>query len=303
MEQYQAQSEALRNGLEKMEKMLETAGKACDVIGSILTSAEARRESLGTSADQTPPSVKAEPAPEQVSKDEPGGEDVVASVFDGVKDDAAEDKDAWDSKEETAQAGQPESAGSDQVFYVTRVDDAEENSGDTAEKEPEPEKETIAEVKSEPEPKPVESAAENVAPGESVTLDSYGIDTSNLTYEEALALVLSKNGIKYRSTGFQTASDDNEKTKEFKTNMASVEQIKPGKSAKKDEAGAAEKKQKKEKKPGLVSLIKQGINAILEDEDDEDDDDDSLDPSIFDEIKASEQPLQFGKDYDVKKKN
>jgi hypothetical protein len=126
-----------------------------------------------------------------------------------------------------------------------------------------------------------------------------------LTYDEALALVLSKNGIKYKSKNEPdiTPESDNDKTiviKKASANQPSIEKIKPAYRDIKEKT-KSEKKKTKEKKPGLVSLIKQGINSILEDDDD-DDDDDSLDPAIFDAIKASQQPLQFGKDYDVKKK-
>ncbi len=150
-------------------------------------------------------------------------------------------------------------------------------------------------------------------------IESSELETTNLTYDEALTLLLSKKGIEYKPPGTAPIRDNIESSNESdfeKTKvLPTIDKIKPQPVKQtvskpdtrriEDSKGARNKnlsklENKKEKKPGFVSLIRKGINAILEDDDDFDDE---LTPAVFDSIKSNQKTLQFGKNYDIKKKN
>lgn len=131
-------------------------------------------------------------------------------------------------------------------------------------------------------------------------------ESAHLSYDDALALVLKKNGINPASAAAEkkpeTAAESSAKAADVKPEeiRAAVEN---------DSARAQKKgegKPKKEKR-GFFSALKRNIDAILEDDEDEEEDE-YTGTEIFtpsDNQKASDaddQPtLRFGKDYDVKK--
>lgn len=119
--------------------------------------------------------------------------------------------------------------------------------------------------------------------GESVYLNAQGVDTSNLSYEEALALVLKKNGI-LSQTPDRSAEDlsDNQATKIIPRipSVSAVQTTAPAQS-------------EKARKPGFFHSLKNSIRAFL----DEDDEEELLQPVAN---KIGQEELQFGKAYNVK---
>ena len=141
-----------------------------------------------------------------------------------------------------AKAGSAEPASAeekDRVYYITRITDEEEENTAQDEEPAQAEdemQEKVSQIAGNIK-EPAESSSEktdvsgNDKPEREVFLSSEGIDISNLSYEEALALVLSKNGIKYKPANRAVADDKaDEKTKVMKkvSYEPSIEQIKPG---------------------------------------------------------------------------
>lgn len=145
--------------------------------------------------------------------------------------------------------------------------------------------------------KPDDTPVPQVEAGDSVYLNAGGVDTSNLSYEEALALVLKKNGILQQTAAEPTPTVDKSSTDSQATkiipripSMQTEEDLSVSRSAKAAKAAKSDKPKKK----GLFRSLKNSIHSFLE----EDDDDDDLMP-IPDQKNSEE--LQFGKAYNVKK--
>jgi hypothetical protein len=272
-EQFKAQAEALRGGIEKIAR---AAGRIEEIVYSLEKKAAAAG-TLSPAAQSAQPETGAQ-AEAKAGSAEPA---------------SAEEK--------------------DRVYYITRITDEEEENTAQDEEPAQAEdemQEKVSQIAGNIK-EPAESSSEktdvsgNDKPEREVFLSSEGIDISNLSYEEALALVLSKNGIKYKPANRAVADDKaDEKTKVMKkvSYEPSIEQIKPGadgKSAEPRQGGDKSSKKQREKRAGLIALIKQGINAILEDEED---DDDLLLSETDKAASTAEMPLLFGKNYDVKKK-
>lgn len=135
---------------------------------------------------------------------------------------------------------------------------------------------------------PVESVREaNPQPvvdaGESVYLNAQGVDTSHLSYEEALALVLKKNGI--LSQAPDRSAEELSDTQATKI----IPRIPPVSSAQ----TAVPAQSEKAKKPGFFHSLKTSIRAFL----DEDEEEDVIQPASS---KNGQEELQFGKAYNVK---
>ena len=144
--------------------------------------------------------------------------------------------------------------------------------------------------------KPDDTPVPQVEAGDSVYLNAGGVDTSNLSYEEALALVLKKNGILQQSAAehalpVEKNSTDSQATKIIPRipPMQTAQDLSVSQSAK----AAKSAKSDKPKKKGLFRSLKNSIHSFLEE-----DDDDDLTP-IQDQKDREE--LQFGKAYNVKK--
>ena len=145
---------------------------------------------------------------------------------------------------------------------------------------------------------PVDTAVSQVEAGDSVYLNAGGVDTSNLSYEEALALVLKKNGILPRTETdpvppAEKISADSQATKIIPRipAMQSTQDTLASQSSR----AAKPSKSDKPKKKGLFRSLKNSIHSFLE-EDDDDDDDFMPVPDH-----KHEEELQFGKAYNVKK--
>lgn len=119
--------------------------------------------------------------------------------------------------------------------------------------------------------------------GESVYLNAQGVDTSNLSYEEALALVLKKNGI--LSQAPDRSADELSDSQATKI----IPRIPPVSAAQ----TAAPAPSEKAKKPGFFHSLKSSIRAFL----DEDEEEDVIQPVAN---KNGQEELQFGKAYNVK---
>lgn len=119
--------------------------------------------------------------------------------------------------------------------------------------------------------------------GESVYLNAQGVDTSNLSYEEALALVLKKNGI--LSQAPDRSADELSDSQATKI----IPRIPPVSAAQ----TAAPTPSEKAKKPGFFHSLKSSIRAFL----DEDEEEDVIQPVAN---KNGQEELQFGKAYNVK---
>lgn len=119
--------------------------------------------------------------------------------------------------------------------------------------------------------------------GESVYLNAQGVDTSNLSYEEALALVLKKNGI--------LSQAPNRSAEELSDSQATkiIPRIPPVSATQ----AAASAPSEKAKKPGFFHSLKSSIRAFL----DEDDEEDVIQPVANNN---GQEELQFGKAYNVK---
>ncbi|MBQ4048819.1 MAG: hypothetical protein IJC93_10680 [Clostridia bacterium] len=156
------------------------------------------------------------------------------------------------------------------------------------EPEPESKPEPKAEPTPEPEPEPIPSIAETVEAGESVYLNTDSEEMASLSYEEALTMVLKKNGI-LRTT---PAAKQQPETPVKAEPAAQKEELQTTKIIPRMQAPSpapvAEKPQKKKEGHSFFGGIRKSIHNFLEDESDDD--------ANFD--KTSE--LQFGKAYNVK---
>ncbi|MBE6952051.1 MAG: hypothetical protein E7452_00660 [Ruminococcaceae bacterium] len=155
---------------------------------------------------------------------------------------------------------------------------------------PEPEPES----KPEPEPEPIPSIAETVEAGESVYLNTDSEEMASLSYEEALTMVLKKNGIlrttpaaKQQPETLVKAEPANRAEPAAQKEELQTTKIIPRMQAP-SPAPVAEKPQKKKEGRSFFGGIRKSIHNFLEDESDDD--------ANFD--KTSE--LQFGKAYNVK---
>lgn len=174
-----------------------------------------------------------------------------------------------------------------------------------------------------PEEAPVPSVASSVAVGDSVYLQT-DADMANLSYEEALAMVLRKNGIiqeqAAKADEQPAASAPSEKdvmgSETLKMPVSAIRkadamddqatkvmpkivpQAQPDKAA--PVKNTAQKKEKSEKKTSFFRSLKDNIHAFIYDEDLNDEDDDL---ALFMNKKDEEQgnSLQFGKGYNVKR--
>lgn len=124
------------------------------------------------------------------------------------------------------------------------------------------------------------NAQPTVDAGESVYLNAQGVDTTNLSYEEALALVLKKNGIlSHAPDNSSEELSDNQATKII-PRIPSIQT-------------SASEKPEKVKKNGFFKSLKNSIRAFL----DEDEEGEDLAPSSN---QIGHEELQFGKAYNVK---
>lgn len=121
--------------------------------------------------------------------------------------------------------------------------------------------------------------------GESVYLNAQGVDTSNLSYEEALALVLKKNGI--LSQAPDRSADELSDSQATKI----IPRIPPVSATQ----TAAPAPSEKAKKPGFFHSLKSSIRAFLDE--DEEEEEDVIQPVAN---KNGQEELQFGKAYNVK---
>ncbi len=158
--------------------------------------------------------------------------------------------------------------------------------------EPEPEP-VASEPEPEPEPEPIPSIAETVEAGESVYLNTDSDEMASLSYEEALTMVLKKNGILRTVPSAKSQQETAVKTEPVVRAESAVqkEDLQTTKIIPRVQAAGpvpvAEKPQKKKEGHSFFGGIRKSIHNFLEDEADDD--------AKFD--KTSE--LKFGKGYNV----
>ena len=174
---------------------------------------------------------------------------------------------------------------------------------------------SVQEVAEEPvAEEPISSIAETVEVGESVYLNTTAEDVATLSYEEALALVLKKNGI-IRTT--QTAQSTVQATPATKTVQEIADAIDAPKSEKTDDLQTTKiipriqsaqvisqetpvskaEKPKKKKERSFLGNLRKTIHNFLEDA--SDDDLDVFTP-VATKTPEKDSELQFGKAYNVK---
>ncbi len=212
---------------------------------------------------------------------------------------------------ETAQEPLPPDVPADEaskIFRVIRTENPAPISHDTAAKEAIVSEKTsssaaetaeqIAETVASVEPK--RPAAEQIGAGDSMYLSAEEADVSNLSYEEALALVLKKNGILQDTEVKPIAAAQPKRTEDAQATKI-IPRMPAVPTANRVHENAKRENGKKAKKDGsFFKSLKSSIHSFLED-DDSPDDGLALFASSEKQKKEPGDELQFGKAYNVKK--
>lgn len=249
--------------------------KNADFAASLAAQYEARLQELHAAPEQT------ETAQEPLPLDDPADE--ASKIFRVIRTE------------------EPEPVGRETEAKATAAPAAPKEAASAAEKTPAPAAETaeqIAETVASVAPKP--PAAEQIGAGDSMYLNAEEADVSNLSYEEALALVLKKNGILQDTEAKPVAAAQPKRAADAQATKI-IPRMPAAPAANRAHENAKKEKGKKAKKDGsFFKSLKSSIHNFLEDDDSSDDE---LDLFAFSEKQKKEpgDELQFGKAYNVKK--
>ncbi len=259
---------------EQQAKLETLRKKNADFAASLAAQYEARLQELHAAPEQT------ETAQEPLPLDDPADE--ASKIFRVIRTE------------------EPEPVGRETEAKATAAPAAPKEAA-AAEKTPAPAAETaeqIAETVASVEPK--RPAAEQIGAGDSMYLNAEEADVSNLSYEEALALVLKKNGILQDTEAKPVAAAQPKRAADAQATKI-IPRMPAAPAANRAHENAKKEKGKKAKKDGsFFKSLKSSIHNFLEDDDSSDDE---LDLFAFSEKQKKEpgDELQFGKAYNVKK--